>query len=91
MFVSIFCVLSCTTTNETKALDSTNPDMESNVSAEMSGALITSNCMYESYTYAVDILLSCGDERFDEVLRLHTFKRHAWEHKKVFRDQIRTK
>ena len=89
MFLPIFTVLSCTTTTETKILDSADQNLESNVNEdmEMSGAVVTSNCMYEGYAYAIDILLSCGDERFDEVLRLHTFKQHAWEHSRIFRDQ----
>ena len=87
MFLPIFTVLSCTTPTETKTLDSANQDLESNVNEDISGAVVTSDCTYEGYAYAIDILLSCGDERFDEVLRLHTFKRHAWEHNRVFRDQ----
>ena len=52
------------------------------------GALVTGDCSFEGYTYAIDIRLSCGDERFDEELRLHTFKRHSHKHKKVFNDQL---
>ena len=55
-----------------------------------SGALVTRDCLYRTYPYAVDILLSCGDERFGEVLRLHTFKRHAHEHRRVYNDQLIT-
>ena len=51
------------------------------------GALITSDCLYGTYTYAIDILLSCGNERLDDELRLHTFKRHSYAHKKIFNDQ----
>ena len=51
------------------------------------GALVTSNCQFEDYHYAVDILLSCGNERFNSELRLHTFKRHSYDHKQVFNDQ----
>ncbi len=51
------------------------------------GALVTRDCLFEDYAYAVDILLSCGSERFDEPLRLHTYKRHAHAHQKVFADQ----
>lgn len=54
------------------------------------GALVTSDCLFEGYTYAIDILLSCGDERFDDVLRLHTFKRHSHDHSKIFNDQLIT-
>lgn len=52
------------------------------------GALVTTDCLYEDYEYAVDILLSCGAERFGEPLRLHTFKRHALDHGRVFNDQL---
>ena len=51
------------------------------------GALVTRDCMFGDYPYAVDILLSCGDERFGEPLRLHTFKRHAHDHQSIFADQ----
>ena len=51
------------------------------------GAWVTNDCTYEGYGYAIDILLSCGDERFDEHLRLHTFKKHSHSHGKVFSDQ----
>ncbi len=51
------------------------------------GALVTRDCLYRSYPYAIDIRLSCGAERFDQVLRLHTFKRHAHQHRSVFSDQ----
>ena len=53
----------------------------------MQGALVTTDCMFGDYPYAVDILLSCGDERFGEALRLHTFKRHAHDHRTIFADQ----
>ena len=39
---------------------------------------------------AIDILLSCGSERFGDELRLHTFKRHSHAHKQVFNDQLLT-
>lgn len=55
--------------------------------AGVEGALVTTDCMFRDYPYAVDILLSCGDERFGEALRLHTFKRHAHDHRAVFSDQ----
>ena len=89
MFLSIFNVLSCRMPIETKTLDSANQRREPNGNEEINlgGAIVTSDCIYEGYAYAIDILLSCGDERFDEVLRLHTFKQHAWEHNRVFRDQ----
>lgn len=51
------------------------------------GAIVTADCTFRDYEYAIDILLSCGDERFGEELRLHTFKRHAHDHRKVFNDQ----
>ena len=51
------------------------------------GAIVTRDCMYETYPYAIDILLSCGSERFDAALRLHTLKRHSHDHRKVFADQ----
>ena len=51
------------------------------------GAIVTSDCTYSGYAYAIDILLSCGNERFDDELRLHTFKRHAYDHRRVFNDQ----
>ena len=31
---------------------------------DFEGALVTEDCTYEGYAYAVDILLSCGSERF---------------------------
>lgn len=51
------------------------------------GALVTGDCTYLDYEYAIDILLSCGDERFGQELRLHTFKRHAADHRAIFNDQ----
>ena len=54
----------------------------------MQGAIVTSDCLFADYTYAIDILLSCGSERFGDELRLHTFKRHSHSHKKVFNDQL---
>ena len=57
---------------------------------DISGALVTSDCIFEGYPYAIDILLSCGGEEFDDALRLHTFKKHAHDHRKVFNDQLLT-
>ncbi|MEC8193511.1 MAG: hypothetical protein VX127_12300 [Myxococcota bacterium] len=54
---------------------------------DFEGALVTEHCTYEGYPYAVDILLSCGSERFGSELRLHTFKRHSHAHAQVFNDQ----
>ena len=54
---------------------------------DFEGAVVTEDCMYEDYPYAVDILLSCGSERFGSELRLHTFKRHSHDHGRVFNDQ----
>ncbi|MEC7240281.1 MAG: hypothetical protein VXW32_03495 [Myxococcota bacterium] len=54
---------------------------------EFEGAVVTENCTYRDYPYAVDILLSCGSERFGSELRLHTFKRHSHGHGRVFNDQ----
>ena len=51
------------------------------------GALVTADCRFEDYSYAIDILLSCGSERFADELRLHTFKRHSHSHQRVFNDQ----
>ena len=57
----------------------------------MQGALVTSDCLFDNdYAYAIDIYWSCGDERFNNPLRLHTFKRHSRSHKMVFRDQLVT-
>lgn len=54
------------------------------------GAIVTADCMFADYTYAIDILLSCGSERFADELRLHTFKRHSHSHQQVFNDQLLT-
>ena len=54
---------------------------------DFEGAVVTEDCTYEDYPYAVDILLSCGSERFGSELRLHTFKRHSHAHARVFNDQ----
>ena len=54
---------------------------------DFEGAIVTEDCTYEDYPYAVDILLSCGSERFGSELRLHTFKRHSHAHARVFNDQ----
>ena len=56
-----------------------------------SGAIVTRDCLFENdYPYAIDIYWSCGDERFDNPLRLHTFKRHSRGHQKIFADQLMT-
>lgn len=56
-----------------------------------SGALVTDDCKFQDdYLYAIDILLSCGSERFDAPLRLHTFKRHSRNHERIFNDQLVT-
>ena len=54
---------------------------------DFEGAVVTEDCTYEDYPYAVDILLSCGSERFGSELRLHTFKRPRHAHARVFNDQ----
>ena len=54
---------------------------------DFEGAVVTEDCTYGDYPYAVDILLSCGSERFGSELRLHTFKRHSHAHARVFNDQ----
>ena len=54
------------------------------------GALVTADCKFEDYSYAIDILLSCGSEELGDALRLHTFKKHAHDHRKVFNDQLLT-
>eukprot|EP00546_Thalassionema_frauenfeldii_P018324 CAMPEP_0178897040 /NCGR_PEP_ID=MMETSP0786-20121207/1520_1 /TAXON_ID=186022 /ORGANISM="Thalassionema frauenfeldii, Strain CCMP 1798" /LENGTH=244 /DNA_ID=CAMNT_0020567535 /DNA_START=1 /DNA_END=735 /DNA_ORIENTATION=- len=55
------------------------------------GALVTSDCQFQNdYDYAIDILLSCGSERWNAPLRLHTFKRHSYNHQKIFNDQLLT-
>ena len=58
----------------------------------MQGALVTSDCLFDdgNYPYAIDIFWSCGDERFNEPLRLHTFKRHSRSHSMIFADQLIT-
>ena len=74
-------------------VDSDSPDKEVEevpMFDGFSGALVTTNCMFQDYPYALDILLSCGNERFDAELRLHTFKRHSYPHQKVFNDQLLT-
>jgi hypothetical protein len=68
--------------------DSTTTDSVSEATTGREpGAWVTTDCTYKGYGYAMDILLSCGSERFDEPLRLHTFKRHSRPHAKVFSDQ----
>ena len=59
-------------------------------STTQQGALVTSDCLYRDYAYAIDILLSCGSEVFGDALRLHTLKKHTHEHRKVFNDQLLT-
>ena len=56
----------------------------------MQGALVTSDCKFQDYSYAIDVYWSCGSERFNEALRLHTFKRHSYNHHSVFNDQLIT-
>ena len=51
------------------------------------GAIVTADCLFGDYPYAIDILLSCGSEETGAPLRLHTFKRHAHDHRLVFNDQ----
>mmetsp|Transcript_15735 Transcript_15735/g.38752 ORF Transcript_15735/g.38752 Transcript_15735/m.38752 type:complete len:331 (-) Transcript_15735:246-1238(-) len=52
-----------------------------------SGAIVTYDCRFQDYGYAIDIYWSCGDERFGNALRLHTFKRHSQSHRLIFADQ----
>lgn len=52
-----------------------------------SGAIVTRDCLFRDYGYAIDIYWSCGSERFGNPLRLHTFKRHSRAHELVFADQ----
>ncbi|KAL7547599.1 hypothetical protein ACHAWF_010885 [Thalassiosira exigua] len=52
-----------------------------------SGAIVTTDCLFLDYGYAIDIYWSCGSERFGNPLRLHTFKRHSRGHGLVFADQ----
>ena len=58
----------------------------------MKGAIVTNDCIYNDgdYPYAIDIFWSCGSEQFNEPLRLHTFKRHSYSHKRIFNDQLIT-
>ena len=71
--------------NTVDAAPSPTPELDG-----VQAAIVTRACMYEDYAYAIDILLSCGDERFGEELRLHTFKRHSYAHRQVFNDQLIT-
>lgn len=48
---------------------------------------MTYDCLFQDYGYAIDIYWSCGDERFGNALRLHTFKRHSQSHRLIFADQ----
>ena len=67
----------------------TSPPSEVVLYDGLSGALVTYDCLFENdYPYAIDIYWSCGDERFNNALRLHTFKRHSYEHRKIFADQL---
>ena len=94
----VFALFSCATIKVQEQNQDTDdsvtspdgPESESQEAGMHQGALITSDCLFEDYTYAIDILLSCGDERFDDELRLHTFKRHAHDHSKIFNDQMIT-
>ena len=92
----VFIIISCATeqvhdqSHDTSSANLDGTETDTQESEIYQGALITSNCLFEDYTYAIDILLSCGDERFDDELRLHTFKRHSLEHAKVFNDQLLT-
>ena len=52
-----------------------------------SGAIVTTDCLFQDYGYAIDIYWSCGSEKFNNPLRLHTFKRHSLGHKLIFADQ----
>lgn len=54
------------------------------------GALVTSNCVYAGYDYAIDVYWSCGSEQWDRPLRLHTYKRHSYSDRAVFADQLIT-
>ena len=67
--------------------DAAVPTPPMNAMDGIEGAFVTRDCMYRDYPYAIDILLSCGDERFGSELRLHTFKRHSVNHEAVFNDQ----
>ncbi|CAB9516336.1 unknown protein [Seminavis robusta] len=73
---------------------STAPSTTYSLLEGMQGALVTRDCLFANgvyqYPYAIDIFWSCGDERFQEPLRLHTFKRHSRPHKLVFADQLLT-
>lgn len=55
----------------------------------MQGAIVTYDCIFEQdYPYAIDIFWSCGDEKFNRPLRLHTLKKHSQSHKLIFADQL---
>ena len=89
---SAFNISTSTTTTTTAPTQQQPPSLPSPTSSPldgMQGALVTSDCLFEdgNYPYAVDIFWSCGDERFHQPLRLHTFKRHSRSHKLVFADQ----
>ncbi|MEE2755423.1 MAG: hypothetical protein VYA30_02125 [Myxococcota bacterium] len=75
---------------DVRLLDAARPSQTESSLDGQSGALVTRDCEYRTYPYAVDILLSCGDERFGQMLRLHTFKRHAHGHRRVYNDQLIT-
>jgi len=49
--------------------------------------MVTRDCLFQDYGFAIDIYWSCGDERFNNPLRLHTFKRHSRSHHLLFADQ----
>ena len=71
---------------DTASTEDTSTETPSGVGA-FEGAIVTDDCTYQDYPYAIDILLSCGSEQFDAELRLHTFKRHSHTHRQVFKDQ----
>jgi hypothetical protein len=52
------------------------------------GALVSSDCTYSDYPYALDIEYSCGSERFNQPLRMHTFKRNR--QRRIYSDQLIT-
>ena len=85
-------LFSCATTNiaskaqDTSSTKQTLRQQEAPLSRVLGSPLtvfLKSLCICHRYT-------SCGDEVFDEELRLHTFKKHAHEHRKVFNDQLLT-
>jgi hypothetical protein len=86
MDMNTSCIGNATNTNT-----NTNASPSSIALDARQGALVTSDCLYDNdYPYAMDIYWSCGDEHFDEPLRLHTWKRHSRSHKRIFADQFVT-